>query len=340
MANLAHFHTKFNPKELHQIVFALSRLDAWRVREQALGQARTVVITLPGQGTTSSLLPLLQKVFPCERHVFIYDGAIDSVSRGLSFRTKWHHGIAYQAMDPIPSCLLEELKNLTHPKAEKLEAWMSSVDAFLKLKHSEKKTGYVPFVCRLGFIMGQVGKLGNGNQDQSKLALLNLLQYMTGSKSSSRALALNQSVLEKAKMAVSHVRNTDDKDLKGNRNLSEYDRGVIEECAFAHKGILIENKTLIDTVQPKADWSLKAAKKLTSCACCMPGQGDEESDEEESADEGNGSDTGFGTGIGGDDAPKEYSATKGKYEKMNVRTNYVDGKAMFAFDPSKFTGGM
>jgi hypothetical protein len=72
----------------------------------------------------------------------------------------------------------------------------------------------------------------------------------------------------------------------------------------------------------------------------MPGQGDEESDEEESADEGNGSDTGFGTGIGGDDAPKEYSATKGKYEKMNVRTNYVDGKAMFAFDPSKFTGGM
>lgn len=30
----------------------------------------------------------------------------------------------------------------------------------------------------------------------------------------------------------------------------------------------------MDTVQLKVEWSLKAAKKLTSCACCMSGQGD------------------------------------------------------------------
>ena len=97
-------------------------------------------------------------------------------------------------------------------------------------------------------------------------------------------------------------------------NLSEGDRAVIEECAFAHKGILIENKTLMDTVQPSEDWSLKAAKKLTSCACCMPGEGDEE---EELKDEG---------------APKQLRTI------FTASSTYVDGKVAFAFDPSKFTG--
>lgn len=120
------------------------------------------------------------------------------------------------------------------------------------------------------------------------------------------------------------------------RKLNEYDHGIVEEAAFEHKGILLENKTLMDTVQPKVDWSLKAAKKLTSCACCMvPGAEDDESDDEE----------------GDEDNKKNKSdsindSVQDSVEKSNEKamftapptSNYVDGKAMFAFDPSKFTG--
>mmetsp|Transcript_178 Transcript_178/g.285 ORF Transcript_178/g.285 Transcript_178/m.285 type:complete len:512 (-) Transcript_178:97-1632(-) len=339
MANLALLHSKFDPSNLQQIIFAFSRLDAWRVRDQ-VGEARTAVFTLPGQGTTSILLPILQKVFPCERHVFVYDGGIDSVSRGVTLtcseRERTCHFIPFSPIDPMPC--IDELAKLAITKAELVEAWMSSIDAFLKLKHAEKKTGYVPFVCRLGFLMSQVGQLGNGKVDQSELALKNLLQYMTGSKSSSRAL--KESVLENAKGAMLQVRSKEMQGAKRRKgNLSEYERGMVEECAFAHKGILIENKTLMDTVQPKAEWSLKAAKKMTSCACCMPGQGDEESDEEEDKSESETEGVGAGKGIAAitgveikdqNDAKAMFTATPS--------TNYVDGKSMFAFDPSKFTG--
>ena len=337
MANLALLHKEFDPSNLQQIIFAFSRLDAWRVRDQ-VGEARTAVFTLPGQGTTSILLPILQKVFPCERHVFLYDGGIDSVSRGVTLaltcsgRERTYHSIPFSPIDPMPC--IDELAKLPLAKAELVEAWMSSVDAFLKLKHSEKKSGYVPFVCRLGFIMSQVGQLGNGKVDQSELALKNLLQYMTGSKSSSRAL--KEAVLENSKGAMLHVRS---KEIEGAKrrtgNLSEYERGVVEDCAFAHKGILIENKTLMDTVQPKVEWSLKAAKKMTSCACCIRGPGEEESDEEE--EEGDKSESGTeGARAGkGSDAAKDANASSTANPSTN---NYVDGKSMFAFDPSKFTG--
>ena len=109
----------------------------------------------------------------------------------------------------------------------------------------------------------------------------------------------------------------------------------MEEAAFEHKGILLENKTLMDTVQPKVDWSLKAAKKLTSCACCMiPGAEDDESDEEGDEDnKKNKSDSIID--IVQDSAEK--SNEKAMFTAPPT-SNYVDGKAMFAFDPSKFTG--
>jgi len=74
------------PKEkLIKVVFALCRLEAWRVRDD-VGESRSVVFTLPGQNVTSSLLPLLQVAFPCERHVFAYHNATDSVGRAALLR--------------------------------------------------------------------------------------------------------------------------------------------------------------------------------------------------------------------------------------------------------------
>ncbi len=317
MTNLANFTQEnksvMTPENLEKIMFGLCRLDAWRVKDQ-VGRSRTVVITLPGQSSTSNLLPALQKIFPCERHVFIYDGCIDSTSRGLrpsssfSARTPISNNVEIAKLNPL-------LAKLSLEKAGLVEAWMSSVDAFLKLKHNEKKTGYIPFVCRLGILMSQVGRLGNGKLDNGNLALTNLLQYITGS----RSRPLQDSVIKAAIVAMDQLRTAENDSAEIHKsNLSEGDREVIEECAFAHKGILIENKTLMDTVQPSEEWSLKAAKKMTSCACCMPGEGDEDEDEEEELkDEG---------------APKQLRTT------FTASSTYVDGKVAFAFDPSKFTG--
>ena len=62
-------------------------------------------------------------------------------------------------------------------------------------------------------------------------------------------------------------------------------RATIEDCTFAHKMILIGDKTLPDTVIPKKEWSLKAAKKMTSCACCFPGEEDEEGSDADDGEE-------------------------------------------------------
>ena len=313
-------------RELHQIkessyskiLFALSRLDAWRVRNE-VGEYRTVVFTLPGQSCTASLVPTLQKAFPCERHIFVYDGCIDSVSRGLRLRSN-----NCSSSTPIVQLtgvqkVDEILQKVPWDKAGLAESWMSSVDSFLKLKHAEKKTGYIPFVCRLGFMMAQIGRLGNGNVDQSELALINLLQYITGS----RSRPLKDELLIKAKEALATARETELKILETSKvNLSDTEKGVMEDLAFAHKGILIENKTLMDTVQPRVDWSLKAAKKLTSCACCMPGQGDDEDEEDED----------------GENSEVKESMTKKATFTAAPASGYVDGKTMFAFDPSRFTG--
>lgn len=312
---------KMKPSQTSKIVFALARLDAWRVRKD-VGESRTVVFTLPGQACTANLLPSLQEVFPCERHIFIYDGCIDSVSRGLGLGSGM--GLGWNSKnkaDCIPIAQVMDLKGydsllkkLAWNRAYLVEAWMSSVSAFLKLKHTEKKSGYIPFVCRLGFLMKQVGKLGNGTEDQSHLALSNLLQYMTGSKSRK----IKDEVYDAANKILEMDREVEIEKMKSDL-LTDFEKEVIEECAFAHKGILIENKTLMDTVQPRVEWSLKAARKLTSCACCMPGEGDEDSDEDEDGERET------GTKL----------VAKATFTSA-PNSAYVDGKSMFAFDPTKF----
>ena len=323
--------TKSNMK---QVVFALCRMCAWELRDQ-IGENRTVVFTLPGQSSTAALLPSIQAAFPCERHVFIYDGCIDSTARAIRKIRQKESGVDNNVL-PIktsrkigtttPITQVESVANLpslltsfSSHQAGVVEAWLSSVDAFLKLKHNEKKTGYTPFVCRTGFMMSQVGRLGNGKIDQSELALINVLQYITGS----RSRPLKDEVLKGAREVLNEIRDADNKENETYTNvLGEKEKEAIEACAFAHKGILIENKTLMDTVQPQKEWSLKAAKKLTSCACCMPGQGDEEDEDEEGGDE--------------NDEKLETTVEEVTAKPVSRAQVYVDGKSTFAFDPTRF----
>ena len=101
-----------------------------------------------------------------------------------------------------------------------------------------RKVWIYSFVCRLGFLMSQFGKLGNGSVDQSQLALTHLLQYITGSKSR----ALKDEVIQETRGILDEIRDADAKQTKQYNGISgESEKEAIEECVFAHKGILIQD---------------------------------------------------------------------------------------------------
>lgn len=147
--------------------------------------------------------------------------------------------------------LYESLSKINGVQASIVEAWMASVDTFLDMKSKEKKNYYTPFVCRMGFLMKRSG-IGNGDgtSDLSEMALKNVLEYITGSKSRS----LPSEVMNNAISCLEEMRTQYEDAVKGSE-LSSNDKILIEKCVFAHKSILIGEKTLLDTVQPKNDWS-------------------------------------------------------------------------------------
>ena len=250
--------------------------------------------------------------------------------------------------------LPEAFSDMDGEQAGIIEAWLGSVDTFLQLKENERSNNYIPFTCRMGFIMGRTG-LGNLAEDNlmelNELALVNLLQYVTGSRS--RPL---QPELIRASLEILTVSKADAEELVRDCVLSDDDMKRIEACCFLHHGILIQDKTLLDTVQPKKEWSLKATRKLTACACCDPGEDEEGEDgnteegdmewvrRDDRAESGGRVDMSMpGTfdmglsrrpGVGSVGGVSGSSSETAAAKKSKPR--YVDGKMGFAFDPSKF----
>ena len=274
---------------LTKVLFGLVRLEAFRVRTM-LGRSRTVAFTL-GQSMVASLAPLLQACFPCDRHVFIYDGAVSSVARAVVKRKAlvrqqqrgafcWRDRYrCAQLATPLSLDLSNTKRSLPKALAElpvhladATETWMTSVDAFLRLKEEEKTNEYLPFVSKLGLLIML------GTAEDRGLALINLLQFLTGS----RSRALPGGVLLQAQQSLMKV---------GMRQLqlSPFSALVykqIEGCVFCHRGILIGDKTLTDTVKPAVEWTLKAARKISGCMCCAPGEDDDDEEEEQQQQEG------------------------------------------------------
>jgi len=124
---------------------------------------------------------------------------------------------------------------------------------------------------------------------------------------------------------------------------------AISNVVFTHKQILIPTKILLDTVVPQEHWTLKAAVKK-GCACCII--------EAEVEDEMEGGSTRrpFGSLATTTDAENDTMLFLPNNNNNNTttvpqdggirqrpviaskkrQTNYVDGKAGFAFDPTRF----
>jgi len=191
----------YTTSKLETVLFSLCRLEAWAVREQ-VEVSHTVLITLPGQSTVATLLPLVQSVFPEDRHLFAYDGCVASVARGVNDVSTFRRGTVHTELKticsqlcqnptrhtvPLPSTspltksiggLAEALAEVPISQAGVVESWMSSVDAFLRLKDEEKVNGYVPYVLKLSQLTNPVGSFAPSTD--SFWILSSLLQFITG----------------------------------------------------------------------------------------------------------------------------------------------------------------
>jgi hypothetical protein len=324
---------------LNRCVFALSRLEALKAEKNQ----DTVIITVP-QAIVPVMLPVLQQVFPDDRHVFGYTGCIPAVQTALYRRATApravvpdHMSQAVRFTNPVAittpmasttTVLSKSTNILMTPFAKALQAlpvrmadvtetWMAAVDAFFNLKEDEKTNNYLPYVFRLDYITGN--KTANTKDDDDDVvdatsdcywSAMSLLQFVTGSRSREVTSETTDAVLS----WLRDTRNASAEKAAAAESVpvSASHQKSIENCVFQHKLILIASKTLKDTVQPRQHWTLKAFAK-TGCSCCAP----EDEDEDDEVGGGNGS-----TGLF--DVPPS----------NNI--NYVDGKSAFAFDPSKF----
>jgi len=359
MARLAEASVVASSK-IEKLVFALCRLDAWSMRHE-VGDAKTVMFTLPGQAVVATLLPLVQKVFPEDRHVFAYDGCVASVKRAIYAERLYKKSQLYTNLEPIIRGMCKDPVLITTPlpsnsplshdtalggrggaleralaqvplqHARNVEAWISSVDAYFKLKNEEATNGYLPYCFKLGFLADKpVGNFEYGTD--SYWSLNSIMQYVTGCQGRS----VPEGVMDAAKEWIKdyNVAQTADQiEIEKSVVLSEHDRSMIENCCFQHKQILIGNKTLQDTVLPKEHWTMKQSSR-NGCSCCAPDPFEDEEEEEEEAKKDEAMESNFGLGTiastSGANGFTAHSAPKNHY-------GYVDATQVFAFDPTRFT---
>ena len=313
---------------LERLLFALCRLEA--LHQVTAAHESTMIVTLPGQATAGILMPLLQKVFPDDRHVFCYTSCIQTIeyantARQVHPRAKVPESM-YEAMrfaNPVSyttplrrslskstrvtKAFMSHLSKLPLHHADIVESWMDTVDTFLTLKEEEKTNGYLPFVFKMDNLLAEkdtalptTTTTATTEHSKQHWALMSLLQYILGSRSReipTEHVDAAQSWLQDYQPLVS-----------ASQRVSLEQRKAIQNAIFEHKSILIENKTLLDTVQPAQHWTLKEGDE-TGCYCCGPEDDEEHKFEQEEP-----------------------------IDNMMGRDNefYVDGKTTFAFDPTRF----
>jgi len=211
-------------------------------------------------------------------------------------------------------------------QARVLEAWLSSVDAYFKLKNEEATNGYVPYCFKLGFLSCPVGDFEYGTD--SYWSLNSFLQYVTGCQ----GRAVSEGVIDAAREWIkdynTNLANVQAK-IEKSAVLSEHNKKMIENCCFQHKQILIGNKTLQDTVLPKEHWTMKQASR-NGCSCCGPDPYDQMEEEETK-------DSKMDPAMTGDFGIGNLSTTNGMSSASSKQTGYVDATQVFAFDPTRFS---
>ena len=306
--------------------------------------ARTMAWIVPSSIVPIMLAPL-QRVFPDDRHVVAYAGCHQTVQSALRLLLQQHSSATTPTSQPLSSLLqwqdsvvaattplsarlqqsaslmqpryLQAMAGLSRQHASLVETWMACASAYLALKEDNEKIpeAYLPYVCKLEFLY--YGKLEHGSS--AYWALRSLLQYMTGTKSTE----LSASVMEATAKVLAEFTDAYGK-LPPITDLSPQEQGAMQEVVFCHKSILIANKVLVDTCLPAEHWQLKQASRK-GCSCCVL-----EAEVEEQMNE---APLVRGLALNGDNNDGE---DDGEDVVHSAKSGYIDGTAMFAFDPSRF----
>jgi hypothetical protein len=323
-------------ESIQATIYSLLRLEGLRASKTCT----TILVTIP-TSLVPQLLPHVQEAFPDDRHVFCYTGCVHTVKYSMQKKNhathnarassrptfdqvvQWNDRVTYAAplhhglykSSHVMTPFRRALADLSIGDAGVVTSWMTAVDAFLQLQQQNGNTnGYVPYVCKLDFLFDTSTADNKKQQQNSFWSLRSLLQYVTGSQSRE----LRSEVMDAAMSLVndSFAATTE------NSVVSIKQSAAIENAVFQHKLILIENKTLPDTVLPQEHWTLKAAQKK-GCSCCAMMEDDDDDDNEESALE--------------QMAALESNGLQVPKQKRTATGGYVDGKNSFAFDPTRFS---
>ena len=341
--------------KIRKLIFALCRLDAVSVRNE-VGYAKTVMFTLPGQAVVSTLLPLVHSVFPKDRHVFAYDECVASVKRGIYTELIYRRSDLFPNLEPIIRCMCKDPVLVTTPfpsnvplshdtalggsggsleralaevplqQARNVEAWISSVDAYLKLKNGEPNNGYLPYCFKLAYLISEaVGNFKHGTD--SYWSLKSLIQYVTGCQ----GRAISEEVFHAAKEWLEDyilAEAAEQEEIDNLVALTEYDRTRIQNCCFQHKLILLCDTTLQDTVLPINRWATERTSR-NGCSCCGPSSYDLLEEEENVTKSGRA----IGTKLKKTDDTNQPMKTS-----VSDKTNgYVDATKVYAFDPMGYS---
>jgi hypothetical protein len=160
--------------------------------------------------------------------------------------------------------LSSALSDLSVTRADTVEAWMGSVDAFFKLKEEENNNGYLPYTLKVGLLVDNPDGSLKPESDRY-YSVASLMQFITGC----RSRPLPEGVLDAAIEWLRDFAYKHQDAVQKQSHLNAAEKKALENCAFKHKLILIGNKTLKDTVLPRRHWTLKQALKAV-CACCAP----------------------------------------------------------------------
>ena len=245
--------------------------------------------------------------------------------------------------------LLSALSKLSIQHASIVECWITSVDTFLRMKedygdeNKKIQCPYLPYVMQWNQIIDRknlssyIGIGPNTTEEEKKCdtywVVRSLLQYITGCKSRPLPDGILETAMSYVLLDVIHNEEQSQQDAAAYCKLSKQQLKDIENCCFQHKSILIENKTLPDTVYPKQHWTLKQnLKRGGGCACCGPEDylNDDEDEEEDERQDDDGA-----NGFGGSTKPSSASMMRDD----GTLDMSVPGAFAMAFQPQQQTSG-
>ena len=226
--------------------------------------------------------------------------------------------------------------------ASQVECYMAAIHTLFEQQH-KKGISFLPYICKVDYLLPSLHLLSSAvipsttaTTDAIKLrySVRSILQYMTGSKSremSNETLDAACSFLQEQSSHLLNTIATTTSTWSRHKNHTRVTLALqksIEQIVFQHKLILLPNKTLLDTVQPVEQWTLKQPTKNGGCACC---------DEEPEDDDDDDNATRKMTNPRDNSVLEPDNTIRSRTTTMGTPTRgYVDGKTKFAFDPTQF----